>query len=292
MLYRAKQFRIGVLALATATLLASVARADQRPAILHDVGIDQNLNVQVPADLTFNDEFGKPVRLGDFYGKRPLILALVYYKCPMLCTMVLNDLARSMNSMRHSAGEQFDILTISFDPSETPELAYQKKQQYLRAYQRPHAAEGWHFLTGAAASIDRLTKTVGFHYVWDPKYGQYAHASGITILTPEGKTARYFFGIDYAPTDLQLSLDEASHGKITTVTDQVLLYCFHYDPSIGRYTLAVTRIVQAGCFLTLLLLGSFMVVMFRRDCRKGGPGVPPVPGEHGRDARATGQAPR
>lgn len=255
-----------VMLLAAALSPARIVRADNRPPILHDVSIDQNVNVQVPPGLVFRDEFGKEVRLGDYFNHgKPLILSLVYYKCPMLCTMVLNDLARSMNAMRHSAGDQFDILTVSFDPTETPELAYEKKQTYLQRYQRPHAADGWHFLTGAQDAIASLTRTVGFHYVWDPKFQQFAHASGIMILTPEGKVSRYFFGIDYAPTDLQLSLDEASHGKIATVTDQILLYCFHYDPSTGRYSLAIWRLVQTGGMLTLVILGGFMFVMFRRD---------------------------
>ena len=241
------------------------AQVQPGPSVLNDVGIDQKLGVQVDPNLVFRDESGRAVRLSEYFGRRPLILALVYYKCPMLCTMVLNDLARSMNSMRASCGEEFDVLTISFDPHETPELASEKKKQYLRAYQRAHAAEGWHFLTGPADSIDRLTKTVGFRYVWDAKYQQFAHASGIIVLTPEGKTSRYFFGIDYAPSDLQLSLDEASEGKAVSVADQILMFCFHYDPSVGKYTLSILRLVQAGGVLTVLLLGGSLLVMLRRD---------------------------
>lgn len=244
------------------------AQAQPRPSVLNDVGIDQKLSVQVDPDLVFRDESGRDVRLGEYFGRRPLILALVYYKCPMLCTMVLNDLARSMNSMRASCGEEFDVLTISFDPHETPELASEKKKQYLRAYQRTHAAEGWHFLTGPADSIDRVTKTVGFRYAWDAKYQQFAHASGLIVLTPHGKTSRYFFGIDYAPSDLQLSLDEASEGKATSVADQILMFCFHYDPSVGKYTLSILRLVQAAGVLTVLLLGGSLLVMLRRE-KKG-----------------------
>jgi protein SCO1/2 len=172
----------------------------------------------------------------------------------MLCTMVLNDLTRAMNSMKMNCGEQFDILTVSFNQRETPDLAKQKKDQYIRAYRRPHAEEGWHFLTGEQPSIDSLTKTVGFRYAWDPVSKQYAHASGLIVLTPEGKTARYFYGIEYAPSDLELSLAEASHGQVTSVADQILLYCFHYDPTTGRYSLRILRAVQAGGVLTVLAL--------------------------------------
>lgn len=242
--------------------------AEQRPKILSDVGIDQKLNAQVPPNLVFHDEMGRDVRLGDYFGKRPMVLALVYYKCPMLCTMVLNDLTKAMNSMKMNCGEQFDILTVSFNPNETPSLAQEKKEQYIRAYRRPHAEEGWHFLTGSQASIEALTKTVGFRYAWDPKYQQYAHASGLIILTPQGKTARYFYGIDYAPSDLELSLAEASQGKETSVADQILLFCFHYDPTTGRYSLMVMRLIQAGGVLTMLLLGSYMFWSFRRDRKR------------------------
>lgn len=255
--------------LALVCLLAlSAGPTDQRPKILSDVGIDQKLDAQVPPDLVFHDEMGRDVRLGDYFGKRPMVLALVYFKCPALCTMVLNDLTKAMNSMKMNCGEQFDILTVSFDPNETPTLAQEKKDQYIRAYRRPHAEEGWHFLTGSQASIASLTKTVGFRYAWDPKYQQYAHASGLIILTPQGKTSRYFYGIDYAPSDLELSLAEASQGKETSVADQILLFCFHYDPSTGKYSLMVTRLIQVGGVLTMLILGSYMFWSFRRDRKR------------------------
>lgn len=245
----------------------------QRPPILNDVGIDQHLDAQVPPGLVFRDEQGRDVRLGDYFGKRPIILALVYYDCPMLCTMVLNDLTRAMNSMKMNCGEQFDIITVSFNPRETPDLARAKKDQYVRAYRRPHAEEGWHFLTGDQASIDSLTKTVGFRYAWDPAAKQYAHASGLIVLSPEGKTTRYFYGIEYAPSDLELSLDEASHGKVTSVADQILLYCFHYDPTTGRYSLRILRAVQAGGVLTVLSLLLGVVWMSRRH-RASPAGIP------------------
>jgi protein SCO1/2 len=239
--------------------------AQPNSPILKDIGIEQKLNVQIPPGLVFRDESGRDVRLGDYFGKRPTILALVYYKCPMLCTMVLNDVTRAMNSMRMNCGEQFDILTVSFDPRETPALAADKKRQYIRAYRRPHAEEGWHFLTGPQASIDELTRTVGFKYAWDPKYQQYAHASGIIILTPEGKTSRYFYGIDYAPSDLELSLAGASEGKSTSVADQILLFCFHYDPTTGRYSPMISRLIQIAGVMTVLLLGSYVLFSLHRD---------------------------
>jgi protein SCO1/2 len=248
-----------------ACLAAAPANPAYTPPALKDVAIEQKLDVQVPSDLTFTDELGRPVKLSDYYSKRPLILALVYYECPMLCTMVLNDLTRSMNAMKMSCGDDFDVLTISFNPHDTPSLAHAKKQSYLRAYQRPNAAAGWHFLTGSQPSIDRLTDAVGFRYAWDAKFQQYAHASGIIILSPQGKTTRYFYGIDYAPADLQLSLAEAAGGKSASVSDRILLYCFHYDATTGRYTVMVNRIVQACGVGTALLLGLYITLNLRRE---------------------------
>jgi protein SCO1 len=248
-------------------LLATLGAAapNYNPPILHDVGIDRKLDVQVPPDLVFRDETGRTVRLGDYFGDKPLILALVYYKCPQLCTMVLNDITRAMNSMKMTCGDQFNILTVSFDPHDTPADAMDKKKQYLRAYRRPAAESGWHFLTGTQANIEKLTQTVGLRYKWDPKYQQYAHASGIIILSPRGRTSRYFYGIDYAPSDLELSLAEASEGKVSSIGDQILLFCFHYDPTTGRYSLMITRLIQVFGVLTVMLLGLYMFVNFRRD---------------------------
>ena len=264
-------WRISILnALALQLLLACGAPAQTvvpRAPILKDVGIDQHLGVQIPPDLVFRDEHGREVRLGEFFGKRPLVLALVYYKCPMLCTMVLNDVTRAMNSMQMTCGENFDILTVSFDPNETPADAVDRKEQYIRAYRRPSAAAGWHFLTGTEPSIQKLTETVGFHYAWDPKYHQYAHASGLIVLTPDGKTSRYFYGIDYPPSTLELSLAEASQGKQTPVADRILLFCFHYDPTTGRYSVMINRVVQAGGILTVLVLGSGIWIAVRREKR-------------------------
>ena len=234
-----------------------------QPSILNDVGIDQKLDAQLPADLTFKDENGATVQLGQYFGKRPMILTLVYYKCPMLCTMVLNDLNRVMGAMPLNLGEQFDIVTVSFDPTETPDLAAKKKHQYVHSYGRPHAEEGWHFLTGDEASIKKLTDTVGFRYAWDPKWQQFAHASGIMVLTPEGKVSKYFYGVEYSALDLRLALTEAGKGKTGSLSEITLLYCFHYDPATGRYSLIVTRFVQLGAILTMATLGTFWLVMYR-----------------------------
>ena len=256
--------------LAAFAVAPAAAQNASKPTILKDVNIEQKLGTTIPQDLLFRDETGKQVRLGDyFHSGRPVILSLVYYECPMLCNMVLNDITRSINGISNlSVGEQFDIVTVSFDPKEGPDLAYKKKEHYLREYRRPHAEEGWHFLTGSQESIKQLTDAVGFRYAWDAKYQQFAHASGIMIASPEGKLTRYFFGIDYAPADLRLSLEEATGGKITTAGDQVLLYCFHYDPSTGRYSLMVGRMLQLAGGFTVLFLGTFLWMGFRRDRRR------------------------
>ncbi len=253
--------------LAQAPFAGDNAKPTAQPAVLNDVGIDQKLGEQVPGDLIFRDDAGQRVLLGDYFGKRPLILALVYYKCPMLCTMVLNDLTKSLNGMNLTAGRQFDILTVSFDPHETPALAAEKKRQYLRAYRRDGAETGWHFLTGPQDSIDRLTRSVGFRYAWDPQYQVFAHASGIMILTPQGKVSRYFFGIDYVPSDLRLSLVEASNRTISTPADTILLYCFHYDPRTGRYGLIISRALQIGGAITLLIVGGGIFLMLKSPGR-------------------------
>lgn len=238
---------------------------ETRPTILHDVGIDQKLNAQIPLDLPFHDEQGRDVHFADYFGKRPVILALVYFKCPMLCTMVLNDLTRDLNSINLTAGQQFDVIAVSFDPHEGPDLAAAKKATYLQRYRQSDAVNGWHFLTGSQDSITRLTAAVGFRYVWDPNNQVFAHASGIIVLTPAGKTARYFFGIDYEPVDLRLSLIEASGEKIGAPTDQVLLYCFHYDPRTGKYGLVISRAIEAAGTFTFLLLGSSVGFMLWRE---------------------------
>ena len=237
------------------------------PPFLKDVGIDQKLDEQVPLDLVFRDEVGKDVRLGELVKDKPVILVLVYYECPMLCTMVLNDITKTMKVMPYDVGNQFDVVTVSFDPRENHELAAAKKDSYVKQYGRAGAEKGWHFLTGDAEPIKRLTEAVGFRYTWDEPTKQFAHASGFMILTPQGRLARYFFGHDYAAPDLRLSLVEASQGKIGTATDALILYCFHYDPAKGKYSLAIMNILRALGVLTVLLIGGFIVRSVRKERR-------------------------
>ena len=238
---------------------------DSRPAALRGVGIDQRLNEQVPLDLMFRDETGKSVRLGDYFGNKPVILALVYYRCPMLCTLTLNGLVRTMRVMPFDVGDQYAVVTVSFDPHETPALAAAKKGEYLAHYARPGGAAGWHFLTGEESSIRRLTEAVGFHYNYDPQSGQYAHTTGLVVVTPQGKIARYFYGVEVSPRDLRLSLVEASANKIGSRVDEILLFCFHYDPATGKYGWEIVRIIQFAGAVTVLVLGSFIAVMLLRE---------------------------
>ena len=237
--------------------------ADVRPPGLKNVGIEQHLNEQIPPELTFQDETGKAVQLGDYFGKKPMILNLVYYQCPMLCGEVLTGLESALRVLKFDVGKEFDVLTVSFDPKETPQLSAAKKAEYLKRYGRPGAAAGWHFLTGPTSSIDALTKAAGFQYQYDPKSGQFAHATAILVLTPEGKIAQYYYGVEFAPKDLRLGLIQASENKIGTVVDQVLLYCYHYDPDTGKYGAIISRVLQLAAGATVLILGTFLIVMFR-----------------------------
>ena len=249
---------------------AAALPANQVPGVLGKVAFEQRLNQQLPLDLSFTDEAGKAVKLGDYFGRKPVVLAFVYYECPMLCTQVLNGLESSLRVINESIGKEFDVVTVSFDPRETAVLAAGKKQAYLERYQRPEAAQGWHFLTGSQASIDALTKAAGFSYVWDEQSQQFAHASGIIIATPEGKMSRYFFGIDYSPRDVKFALIESSSGKIGSLVDQLLLYCYHYDPAAGNYGFVAMRAVRIGGAVTLVALFGFMFVSIRRDHRATG----------------------
>jgi len=241
--------------------------ANVRPPGLKNVGIEQHLNEQIPPDLTFRDETGKPVRLGDYFGKKPMILNLVYYQCPMLCGEVLAGLESALRVLKFDVGKEFDVLTVSFDPRETPEMAAAKKAQFLKRYGRPSAAQGWHFLTGSQESIDALTKAAGFQYQYDSKTSQFVHATAIMVLTPDGKIAQYFYGVEYVPKDLRLGLIQASENKIGNLVDQVLLYCYHYDPETGKYGAVVMRIVRLAGLATVLTLGLFLLVMFRRGSK-------------------------
>jgi protein SCO1/2 len=239
---------------------------NQRISIFDQVGLEQHLNQQIPLDLTFMDEDGKTVQLRQYFGSKPVILSLVYFQCPMLCSQVLNGMAGAFNGIvRFNVGRDFNVVTVSFDPRDTPETASASKKTYLERYRRPGAAQGWHFLTGKKDQIQALTNAVGFRYAWDPQIQQFAHASGIMLLTPDGKLAQYYYGIEYAPRDLQLGVIEASRGKIGNVVDKVILYCYHYDPARGKYGAVVFNVLRVSALATLLVLGGFMVIMFRRD---------------------------
>ena len=254
-----------VLGVLVALGAAPVAAHTTLPPIFNDVGFDQRLNEQVPPDLVFRDETGRSVRLGDYFGGKPVILSLIYYNCTTLCPMILDGLVRSLTPVSFDIGKQFAILTVSFDPRETPVLAAARKAEYVGRYRRPGAAEGWHFLTGEEAAIRQLTKAVGFRYLYDAKTDQFAHAAGIVMLTPQGKVARYFYGFDFSPRDLRLGLIEAAANKIGTPIDQVLLFCYHYDPLTGRYGLIVMNVIRLAGLATVLALGSFIIVMLRRE---------------------------
>src|SRR5579859_2270494 len=239
--------------------------ANVRPPHLQNVGIEQHLDAQVPADLSFTDDTGRPVKLGDYFGTKPLILNLVYYNCTMLCGEALAGLSASMKMVKFDVGNQFDVITVSFNPQETPEIAAAKKQDYLKRYGRPGAASGWHFLTGPAESINALTKAVGFQYQYDPRINQYAHATAIMVLTPQGRISRYFYGVDYPPKDLRMGLVEASQGKIGNAVDAVLLYCYHYNPESGKYGAMVGNILRLAAAATIHLLGGLLFILWRLD---------------------------
>jgi protein SCO1/2 len=235
------------------------------PGLLAGVRFDQRLEAQVPPGLVFRDATGTPVRLGDYFGRKPLILTLNYFDCPMLCPLALEGLVRSLRPLSFSIGEQFDVVTVSFDPRETPELAAAAKNKYQQDYARPGAAAGWHFLTGTEESIRVLTETVGFKAVHEAEKQQYAHAAGIMVLTPQGRIARYLYGIDVPTKDLRLALVEAAAGRIGAPLDRLLLFCYQYDPATGKYTMAVMRTLRFAGLATLLGLGGFLVVMLRRE---------------------------
>ena len=235
------------------------------PMMVQGVGIDQNLNAQLPLELKFKDENGQVVRLGQYFRDKPVVLALVYYQCPGLCDLILNGLSHTMEQISLNVGSDYEVVTVSFNPKETWQLANAKKANYIEKYNRSGAKEGWHFLTGDEASIKSLADTVGFHYKYDPVNNQFAHASAIYVITPEGKIARYFYGIEYKPRDFRLGLVEASANKIGTPADQVLLFCYHYDPTTGKYGMAITQVTRALGTATVLLLGGFVFIMLRRE---------------------------
>ena len=236
-----------------------------RPEIFRDIGIEQRLDAQAPLDLPFRDETGQPVMLRQYFGKRPVLLVLAYFNCPMLCPMVLNGMVKSLGDVHLTPGKDFEIVVLDFNPSESPQLAAAKKAQYVAQYGRPETAAGWHFLTGEDPSILPVAKAVGFHYVYDPSSKQYAHATAIMILTPQGKVSRYFFGVQYLARDVRLGLVEASGNKIGSRADQVLLYCLHYDPSTGRYGVLIMRLIRIAGTITALAIGMMLLLFFRRE---------------------------
>ncbi len=256
-------------ALAVCQLAVASTRAEQRPGavarLVDQVGIDQHLDAELPLDLPLIDESGRPVKLGQYFGRTPVVLVLAYYRCPMLCTEVLNGLLKSSQAIPLVLSDDYQIVTVSIDPHETPELAAEKKRRYVGMYRRTGAAAGWHFLSGSAESVSKLADTVGFRYVYDPRSDQFAHASGIMVATSGGRLSRYFYGIDYPPNDLRLALVESNQGRIGTLADRVLLLCFHYDPQTGRYGLAIDRVLRTLGVVTVLALGSFLYVMVRKE---------------------------
>lgn len=247
-------------------LLTLVAAADTRlPAKLQDVGIDQKLNAQLPLDLHFKDETGKQVALRDYFGKKPVLLTFAYFDCPMLCSYVLGGTVSALRVLKFDAGNEFNMLTISFDTNDSPTKAAASKAKYVKDYNRPGADQGWHFLTADAQTIRKITDAAGFHYKYDEATKQFAHASGIMIVTPEGKMSRYFYGVEYSPRDLRLGLVEASENKIGSAADKLLLFCYHYNPSTGKYGVAATNAIRVGGVATILALGIFIVTMTRKE---------------------------
>jgi protein SCO1/2 len=246
---------------------------NQLPQVLQKVGVAQHLNQPLPLDAQFVDDTGKTVRLGDYFGKHPAILSLVYYNCPMLCSEEMDGLAGALEMVRMNPGKDFEVIIISIDPSETPALAAKKKAYYVKRYGRPETANGWHFLTGQQPAIDAVSNATGFGYIRVPgpdgKLDQFAHASSIELVTTDGHIAQYYLGVEYSPKDIMLGLIDASGNKIGSPVANILTYCYHYDPQTNKHSLIVARIVQLGGMVTVVSLGSFMFVMFRRDLRLG-----------------------
>ena len=277
----AEVVRAGALAIAWLSIALPAAAQPQAPRsvpppgkaateqipILREVGIDQKLGAELPLDLAFVNENGRDVKLGDFFGKRPVVLALVYYECPMLCTQVLSGLDSSLLPLSLSAGTDFDVLVISFDPGETPALASERRKTFLERYRRPGAEGGVRFLTGRQESISRLADAVGFRYAYDTETDQFAHPAAITLLTADGRVSRYLYGIEFAPRDLKLGLVEASEGRIGTAIDSLLLFCYHYDPETGKYGMAIMNVIRLAGVLTVLGLGAFIFASLRRERR-------------------------
>ena len=230
---------------------------------LKDVGIDQKLNSQVPLDLSFRDESDEPVTLGKYFTGRPVILSLVYFNCPMLCPRVVQGMARTLNLATLNMGEDYSVLTVSFDPKDTPREAADKKREWLQALDKRNSRQAWHFLTGDQNAIKALTQAVGFRYTWDPDSRMFAHATGIMVLTPEGRVSKYFYGTEYLPADLRLGLIDASHGNIGSAVDQILLFCCKYNAVSGKYDLLLSRVLAIAGAITIVALGAFLLILFR-----------------------------
>jgi len=266
--------------------------ATARPGVLGRIGIDQRIGERIPLDLPFVDESGREVRLGDYFGARPVVLALVYYECPMLCTQVLNGLVTALGVMEFEPGREFEVVAVSFNPKEGPGLASQKKANYLDRYGRPHTADGWHFLTGPPESIARLTEAVGFRYEYDDDIGQFAHGAAIEVLTPKGTIARYFYGIEYSARDLRLGVIEASEERVGSVIDDVLLLCFHYDPATGKYGATILGLVRLGGIATVLAFVGFLTISLRRERARNSASGPREPLEGNRPEGPAGERAR
>jgi len=243
----------------------------QDEAFLKEIAFDQKLGAQLPLDLPFTDETGKAVRLGEYFGQKPVLMLITYFNCTMLCPLLLDGLVRALRPISFDIGQQFTVLTVSINPRETPAIAASRKELYVQRYGRPGADRGWHFLTGTADAIAGLTQPIGFRFVYDKKKDEYAHASGIVIFTPEGKAARYLYGVEFSPRDMRLALIEAASGAIGNPVDQIMLYCFHYDPLTGKYGVVIMNVLRLAGSATVAVLGTFMFVMFRRDRRKSAP---------------------
>lgn len=241
--------------------------ASNVPPQFKEVSFAQRLNERLPLDAEFHDESGRTVRLGDYFGRKPVVLAFVYYQCPMLCSQTLNGISSALKVLPFTPGDEFDIVIISFDPRDTHESAFAKKQAHLQHWSTQATADGWHFLTGDEETIARVTSAAGFTYTWDEKSGQYAHVSGLLTATPDGRLARYFYGVEYSPRELRMALVESGEGRVGSPVEELLLYCFQYDPTSGRYGVVVMNLVRLGGLLTVALVAGFVLVMRRRDAR-------------------------
>jgi protein SCO1 len=268
---------------ALGSIRAAAGAQTAPPSLIDEIGIDQRLDMPIPSDLEFRDADGRVLRFHELLFERPVLLVPVYYRCPMLCGEALRGLVGALKAIPLQVGRDFDVVIASFDPSETPALAAQKRAEILADYGDRGLSSGWHFLTGSEPSTKSLTKAIGFRYAYDPTSGQFAHASVVVVLTPEGKISRYFFGIDYAPRDLRLALVEASRGEIGGVVDQLILYCYHYDPATGRYGVVIMNVLRLGGIATVALIGGFMLWSFRQDRRSRRPGAGATPTDEGRE---------